>query len=129
MEALRQTQKKYCSRAITAAIFAGLIFILIGHISVGKGLILGTIFSIVNFILMGETLPLKLNKSKGKTLLFSIGSIFFRYSLLAVPLIMAIKLEQYNILSVVIGIFLVQLFILAENFLILLSSARGKQVF
>jgi asparagine N-glycosylation enzyme membrane subunit Stt3 len=128
MEALRKTQKKHCSRAITAAIFVGLIFILIGHISVGKGLILGTIFSIINFILMGETLPLKLNKSKRKTFLISTGSILFRYMILAVPLIMALKFEQYNILSVVIGIFLVQIFILAENFLIIFSSARGKQV-
>ena len=129
MEALRQTQKKYCSRAITAAIFAGFFFILIGQNPAGKGLILGTLFSVVNFIIMGETIPLKLNKSKGKTFLFSMGSILFRYLLLAVPLIMALKYEQYNLLAVVVGIFLVQIFILADNFLSMLSSARGKQVF
>jgi len=129
MEAIRQTQKKYCSRALTAAIFAGFFFILIGHSPVGKGLILGTLFSVVNFIIMGETIPLKLNKSKGKTFLFSMGSILFRYLLLAVPLIMALKYEQYNLLAVVVGIFLVQIFILADNFLSMLSSARGKQVF
>ena len=129
MEALRQTQKKYCSRAITAAIFVGFFLILIGHSPIGKGLILGTIFSIVNFIIMGETIPLQLNKTKGKTFLFSIGSICFRYLILAVPLIMALKLEQFNIFSVVVGIFSVQIFILADNFLGLLAAARGKQVF
>lgn len=128
MEALRQTQKRYCSRAITAAIFAGLFFILLGQEPVGKGLILGTVFSIVNFILLGETLPLKLAKSKKKAVVFSLGSIFFRYFILAVPLYMAIKLEQYNLFAVIAGIFLVQLFILADHVLSLIWSARGKQV-
>jgi hypothetical protein len=128
MEVLRQTQKKYSSRAITAAIFAGFFLILIGQKAMGKGLILGTVFGIVNFILMGETLPLRLGKSKNKTYLFSFGSIFFRYFIVAVPLVMAIKLEQYNLFSTMIGIFFVQFFILAEHVFSLISSARGKQV-
>jgi hypothetical protein len=128
METLRQTQKKYCTRAIMVAIFAGLLFILIDYKPIGKGLILGTVFSILNFILMGETLPLKIGKSKGKTFLFSLGSILLRYLILAVPLIVAIKFEQYNFIAVVIGIFFVQLFIMADHVLNLLGSARGKQV-
>ena len=128
METIRQTQKKYCTRAITVAIFAGLLFILIDYKPIGKGLILGTVFSILNFILMGETLPLKIGKSKGKTLLFSLGSILFRYLILAVPLILALKFEQYNFVAVVIGIFFVQIFIMADHVLDFLWSARGKQV-
>jgi hypothetical protein len=77
---------------------------------------------------MGETLPLRLGKSKRKTYLFSFGSIFFRYIIVAVPLVMAIKLEQYNLFSTMIGIFLIQFFILAEHVFSLISSARGKQV-
>ena len=67
MDAIRETQKKYCSRAMLAAIFIGLVFILMDQNAVGKGLILGTFFSIINFILMGETLPLKVGKSRGKS--------------------------------------------------------------
>jgi len=128
MEALRQIQKKYCSRAITAAIFAGLFFVLIGQAPTGKGLILGTVFSIVNFILMGETLPMKLGKSKGRAALTSLGSIFFRYIILAVPVIIGIKFEQYNIFAVIVGIFFIQFVILAEHVFIVFSAARGKQV-
>ena len=128
MEALRQTQKKYCSRAITTAIFVGFFLILMGQTSIGKGLILGTVFSIVNFIIMGETLPLKLTKSKGKAFGLSLGSIFVRYLIIAIPLFMAIKLEQYNLFAVVAGIFMVQLFILADHVLSLLMSTRGKQI-
>ena len=71
MDAIRETQKKYCSRAILAAIFVGLVFILMGQNAIGKGLILGTLFSIVNFVLLGETLPLKAGQSRGKSFLFS----------------------------------------------------------
>ncbi|MGA7145422.1 MAG: ATP synthase subunit I [Desulfobacterales bacterium] len=127
MESIRQTQKKYCSRAITAAIFAGLVFILAGQEPIGKGLILGTIFSIINFIVMGEMLPLKIGKSKNKTFFLSLASIFSRYILLAIPLLIAVKFDQYNLISVVIGIFMVQFFILAEQVFINFSSNHKKQ--
>ena len=127
MESIRQTQKKYCSRAITAAIFAGLLFILAGWKPIGKGLILGTIFSIINFIIMGELLPLKLGKSKNKTYFFSLISIFSRYILLAIPLLIAVKFDQFNLISVVFGIFMVQLFILAEQIFVNFSSKRRNQ--
>ena len=128
MESIRQTQKKYCSRAITAAIFAGLLFILAGQEPIGKGLILGTIFSIINFIIMGEMLPLKIGKSKNKTYFLSLVSIFSRYIFLAIPLLIAVKFDQYNLIAVVFGIFMVQFFILAEQIYINFSSNRRKQV-
>jgi asparagine N-glycosylation enzyme membrane subunit Stt3 len=127
MESIRETQKKYCTGAIIVAIFIGLFFILAGQKPVGKGLILGTIFSIINFIIMGETLPLRIGKSNNKTFFFSLGSIFFRYILLAMPLIIAVKFEQYNFISVIFGIFMIQLFILADHFVSLITATRKKQ--
>ena len=127
METIRQAQKKYCSRAISTAIFAGLLFILAGWEPIGKGLILGTIFSIINFILMGEMLPLNIGKSKNKTYFLSLVSIFSRYIILSIPLIIAVKFDQYNLISVVIGIFMVQFFILAEHVFINFSSNHRKQ--
>lgn len=128
MESLRQTQKKYCSRAITVAIFVGLFLILAGQKPVGKGLILGTVFSIVNFILMAQMLPRRIGKSKNKTFFLSFGSIVLRYFLLAVPLIIAIKFDQYNFIAVVFGIFMVQFVILGDHLLSLIASRRDKQV-
>ncbi len=128
MESIRQIQKKYCTRAITAAIFAGFFLILAGQKPVGKGLVLGTFFSILNFILMGEILPLKMNRTKGKTFLLALGSIYFRYTILAIPLIMAVKFEQLNLFAVIFGIFLVQLVIIADHLFNCISSARRKQI-
>jgi hypothetical protein len=47
---------------------------------------------------------------------------------LAVPLIIAIKFDQYNLISVIFGIFMVQLFILTDHFLSFINSIRRKQV-
>ena len=115
MESIRDTQKKYCSTAIMVAIFAGLLFIANDQSAVGKGLILGTVFSIVNFVLMGQMIPHKIGKSKRKTFGLALGSIFFRYFLLAIPLILAVKLDQFHLISVIAGIFMVQMTILADH--------------
>jgi len=72
MESVKQTQKKYGTRAIWIAIIIGFCFFLAGHKPVGKGLVLGTIFSVINFVLIGQTLPLRIGKSKGKTSLNSL---------------------------------------------------------
>lgn len=127
METIRETQKKYCSRALTLAIFAAFGFYLAGMTPVCKGLILGTLFSILNFILMGEGLPMRMTGSKGKAFFVVIGSIFFRFLLLAVPMVLAIKNTQYNLLATIVGIFSVQMMILTDHLFTLISSRFQKQ--
>ena len=127
MESIRQIQKKYCSKAMTTAIVVGVVLVLAGQNAVAKGLVLGTIFSIVNFILMGETLPLKLGKSNRMAFFWSLLSLLMRYAFMAIPLIVAIKFRQFNLIAVICGIFLVQAVILAETLLTTLSSFRNKQ--
>ena len=128
MDAVRETQKRYCSRAMLAAIFVGLVFILTDQSAVGKGLILGTFFSITNFILLGETLPLKAGKSRGTSFIYSLGSIAFRFALMAIPLIIAIKSAKFNLFAVIGGIFMVQIIILADHIVQILWSARSNHV-
>lgn len=127
MESVKQTQKKYGSRAIWIAIAIGLCFVLAGQKDVGKGLILGTVFSVINFILIGQTLPLRLGKSKRKTFLLSLGSIIFRYACLAIPIAVAVKFEQFNLVAAIVGIFMIQLVILADHIFRLILSNREKQ--
>lgn len=126
MESIRETQKRYGSRVMIIAIIVGLLFILTGYKPVGKGLVLGAIFSVINFVLIGETLPLKLGKSGSKTFLLSIGSLFVRYVLLAVPLIVAVKLDQFNLLAVIIGIFMIQITIMGDHLYKLASSTAEE---
>ena len=126
MESVSQTQKKYGSRAMIIAIIAAFIFILAGLKPIGKGLVLGTIFSVINFVLIGQTLPLRLSQTKRKTFFLSLGSIFFRYALLAVPLILAIKFDQFDLPAAIFGIFMIQLVILADYLLNLINSGEKR---
>ena len=128
MESVRETQKKYCSLAVVAAILIGLVMILAGQRPVGKGLILGTLFSVINFVLMGETLPVSAGKSRQKAFLFSLSSILFRYLLMAIPLFLAVKMDQFNLAASICGLFMVQLMILADHFIASIFSIYKKQI-
>jgi hypothetical protein len=127
METVKQVQKKYITLTLTFSIGVALLLILMGHKPVGKGLILGAIFSVLNFILMGKSIVLKFGRSKAKTFSISMGSIIFRYLLLAIPLIIAVKTEQFNLVAAILGIFMIQLVILAEHVLTLIPAMRKKQ--
>ena len=98
------------------AILVAIALILAGQKGIGKGLVLGTLFSVFNFILMGETLPMRIGKPKGATYMLTFGSVLIRYVLMAVPLVMAIKMDGINIFSAIAGIFMVQLIILVDHF-------------
>ena len=128
METVKQTQKKYAVKTLTLAIVIALFFVLMGQKPIAKGLIMGTVFSALNFILMGKTITLKLGKSKRKTFSISMGSIILRYLLLAIPLIAALKFEQLNLVAAVLGIFMIQFVILTEHLLTLIPSLRKKQI-
>jgi hypothetical protein len=126
---IRETQKKYCSLSLVTAIIVGFFLIIAGQSTVGKGLILGTLFSSINFALMGEVLPHKVGKSRGKTYLVAVGSIISRYLLLAVPIVLCIRSpERFNLFAVIIGIFMVQLVILLDYLKSAILLTRRKKI-
>lgn len=109
MEEIKNIQKKYCSQAMICAIVIALISILLGMKPFGKGFILGTLFSILNFIIMGQLMPMKIAKSQSKASALAFFSIFIRFALLTVPLIVSLKIDSVDFIGVVIGLFMVQL--------------------
>ena len=125
MESIKQTQKKFSSQAMLAAIVTGLVFILAGQKPMGKGLILGTLFSVLNFILMGQLIPLQLGQTRPKTYMISFGSIAIRYGLLALPLLIALKFEQFNLWMVICGLFMIQIVIMVDHIRKRLTSDPG----
>jgi hypothetical protein len=128
IDSVRETQKKYGSRALMAAVLIGLVFILVGQKAIGKGLVLGTLFSIINFLLIGKTLFLRTGRSRAKTFGLSLGSVAFRFALMAIPLIAAIKFDQFNLLATICGIFMIQMVILVDHFVAPLGATREKRV-
>jgi hypothetical protein len=109
------------------AIVAGGAFIIADLKPLGKGMILGTLFSIFNFILIAQSIPLRMDRSQKKTFFISLGSIFFRYALMAIPLIIAIKLEAFDLVGAIVGLFSIQLVILADHILTIILPTRAGQ--
>lgn len=97
------------------AIFIAIFFILLGQKTIAKGLLLGTLFSVLNFVVIGEILPLLLDKSRRRSVVFSLFSILFRFGLLSIPLILALKMEALNFSAAAIGVFMVQLTIMSDH--------------
>ena len=111
-------QKKICSLALTSAVFVALFFLLIHEKTLAKGLVLGTVFSIANFLLMGISIPMTIGKSRYRAGSIGLASIFVRYILLAIPLVVGIKSNSFNFVAVVVGIFAIQIVTLLEHLLI-----------
>ena len=112
---LKQTQKEYCTQAMILAIGAAMIFLVAGAKPISKGLILGTLFSILNFVLIAQSLPSRLDRGRGKAFFVSLNSVWLRHAMLAVPLIVAAKVEGFNFYAAVAGILMVQVVILGRQ--------------
>lgn len=114
METVKQLQKKYGSTAMFIAIVLALILIMLGYKEMAKGLVLGAIFSVINFVLLGESLQTRLGndrKSSAFPFLFFMG---LRFGLMSVPIVVAVNYDQYHIVTAIAGIFMVQVIMLAE---------------
>ena len=127
MEAIRQTQKKYTTRAMAVGICIALLLILAGYKPLGKGLILGVLFSVINFVLIGESLPLRQGKSRKQSTAFSLGSIILRYAIMALPLIISASMESFHFAATAVGIFMVQLVILWEHIWKIFPMIQNKR--
>ena len=99
---------------MTVAIVLAMVLIIIGEKPAGKGLVLGALFSVINFVLIGVTLPRTVGYGKKTSIFISLVSLILRHACLAIPLILAIKLDQFSLITVLIGIFMIQLMILLD---------------
>jgi predicted lysophospholipase L1 biosynthesis ABC-type transport system permease subunit len=117
-------QKRISSRAMVCALFFGALLFLLGEQAVAKGLVLGTCFSILNFYLLGKSIPMALGRTRRMASFIGLGSLLFRYLVLAIPLVVAIKSASFNFVAAAIGIFAVQMVTLADYVVIKPFLAR-----
>ena len=113
-DGVAQLQRRITSLALLSAFGIALIFFLCHETAVAKGLMLGTCFSVINFLLLGKTIPMTLGLTRRRAGVAAFGSILTRYVLLAIPMIVAVKSASFDFVSVVIGIFAVQIITLID---------------
>lgn len=116
MEAPRELQKKYGTTVMFIAIVLWIVFYILGMPAVGRGFLLGSLASVINFALMGEFLARRFGL-KGRKLKINIyGSLIIRLLIMAGALYLGIKdSERFNTFAVIAGLFMVQIMILAHH--------------
>jgi ATP synthase protein I len=107
-ETLRDIQKRYATRALYGAMALGIVLMAAGFKPTGKGLILGALFSALNFWLMGAFLV------RGGGAGRRLAGVALRMALMAVPLAIAATLPSIDLWGVVPGLLSVPALILLD---------------
>jgi predicted lysophospholipase L1 biosynthesis ABC-type transport system permease subunit len=117
-------QKRISSRAMVCALILGGLLFLLGERAVAKGLVLGTCFSILNFYLLGKSIPMALGRTRRTAGFIGLGSLLVRYGVLAVPLVVAVQSASFNFVAAAVGIFAVQIATLFDYIVLRLPLGR-----
>jgi hypothetical protein len=121
-----RVQKRICSLAIFVSLGAASGLIIMGQNAIAKGLLLGTLFSIANFVLLGFSVPLTIGKTRTRASFMSLTSLLIRFALLAIPMVVGMKSAAFSFGAVVVGVFSIQIITLVE-YLVVRPIQDGKQ--
>ena len=113
-----RTQRRICSHAIVASLVVASVFILANANAVAKGLLLGTLFSIANFILLGMSIPMTLGKARFRAGFIALTSLLLRYGLLSIPMVVGLTSDAFSFVAAVVGIFAIQIVTMLEYLVI-----------
>lgn len=116
MEVSRELQKKYGARVMFLAIAVWIVFYILDMPDIGRGFLLGAVASVINFALLGESLARRMGLTGRKLQLNIYSSLVIRLLIMAVPLYLGIKSDRFNIFAVIVGLFMIQIMILAHHF-------------
>ena len=114
---VRELQKNYGTKAMALAIGVSVIFLLFGQKAMCRGLVLGAFFSVINFVLMAQTLHLKIKPERTKASISALGNVFFRFAFMAIPLFFAIRFPRFDLMTTIAGLFSVQMVIMGDHIL------------
>jgi len=115
----------FIKSALLLAVVVSLALFALGEASWAKGFALGSLFSILNFVLLKWGIQQRLNQG-GKTVkVKGFAFIVLRYAILAIPLLLALKTEIFNLPATIAGLFCIQLSIYFYYF-VWLRFSRSK---
>ena len=109
--------------ALILAVGAALVLVLAGYKPEAKGVALGALFSIISFGLMARTLPARIQRQGRSGRAFGFVWILARLALLAVPLVVAGKVQQISLPAAAVGLFAIQATLYLEP---LTSRLKGR---
>ncbi|MCB2169311.1 MAG: ATP synthase subunit I [Deltaproteobacteria bacterium] len=124
MESIRHLQRRYCGGALTVAVVLSAGCCLAGWPAMTRGLIIGSLFSALNFALLGKTMMRKLTAPRRGGGLITLVAQLGRYLLWAVPVVIAVKLPPVDLPATIAGLFMVPICIVTDS---VFSVVRGRK--
>ena len=121
-----RVQKRICSLTICVSLGVAIGLIIVEQNAIAKGLLLGTLFSIANFVLLGMSVPLTIGMTRTRASLMSLVSLLIRFALLAIPMVVGMKSAAFSFGAAVVGVFAIQIITLIE-YLVVRPIQEGKQ--
>jgi len=109
MEQLGSFKKTIVFQILVTAVLVSAAAVFLGFVSVAKGFALGSIFSLVNFLIMVQQAPKRLGKKTGRAGWENFMGLLLRMIILGLPLFLAIRFPAFNLIATVVGIFNLQL--------------------
>ena len=113
-----EVKKRICIKVLILTLVVAVFFFILNERTIVKGLALGSLFSIINFLLLGESIPLALGHTRVKAGVIGLTSMVIRFLVLTFPLLVGLKSPSFNFAAVVAGIFSVQIVTLVEYIII-----------
>ena len=106
---VKKVRNRICSWAMLISIGLASFFLFVNEKAFAKGLVLGTCFSCINFLLLGRSILMTIGQSHPRAKIIAFTSLLARYVILAIPLIVAVKSSSFNLVTTIIGIFSIQI--------------------
>ena len=104
----RRFVKDRCRWALLLALAAALVLVLSGYRPAARGVALGGLFSVLNFLVMARTLGGRMARSGWSGRSFGFIWILGRLGIMALPLIVAFKTAYFDFAATAAGLFAVQ---------------------
>ncbi len=100
-------QNSIIKQTLWLTIVVSLVALVLGHKSVTKGIILGGLFSVLDFKLLARSLPRSIHSTSRAKLT---ANRLLRLLIMAIPLVLAFKFPTYiNFIAAAVGLFLVKI--------------------
>ena len=110
-------QRRLARGGFTAVVAVALVMYVAGYGSLARGVVLGALFSVLNFVLMAQILPYQLGvgRNRGRASLVALGSLGLRLALMAVPLIVSARSDRFNFWATAAGLFTIPVSIFVDH--------------
>jgi hypothetical protein len=100
--------------ALVLAVGVAFVLVLTGHKPEAKGVALGALFSLINFQIMARALASRIQRQGRAGKVYGFGWILLRMAVMAVPLVIAAKIDQVSLLATAAGLFAIQAVLFLE---------------